>query len=89
MGYLILKKKQWRGLSPTEMVGTQWWCNNYGGGGMNIEEMINKLENLQALMGEIANADFATAHDLDLPETWANVENYITYLKQYKEANKC
>jgi len=56
---------------------------------MNIEEMINKLENLQALMGEIASADFDTAHDLALPKTWANVENYITYLKQYKEANKC
>ena len=53
---------------------------------MNIEEMINKLENLQALMGEIAIADFATAHDLALPETWLRVENYITYLKQYKEA---
>jgi len=52
---------------------------------MNIEEMINKLENLQALMGEIANADFATAHDLALPETWVSVEKYITYLKQYKE----
>jgi hypothetical protein len=56
---------------------------------MNIEEMINKLENLQTLIREIAVADFATAHDLALPETWANVENYITYLKQYKEANKC
>lgn len=55
---------------------------------MNItyKEMIDKLENLQTLMGEIESADFATAHDLALSETWVRVENYITYLKQYKEA---
>ena len=46
--------------------------------------MIDKLENLQALIGEIESADFATAHDLALTETHASVKKYIDYLKQYE-----
>jgi DNA repair ATPase RecN len=50
------------------------------------DNMINKLENLQALIGEIESADFATAHDLALTETRASVKKYVEYLKQYKGA---